>query len=58
MAEIETLTLKLKILDLESFGDLVEALGTWAEEVNLKANKSDAEQALFNAAVALDRNTT
>lgn len=44
-------TLELRICDLESFKDLVNALGEWALEVNNKSEKSDAEQALFDAAI-------
>jgi hypothetical protein len=50
MAEKETVLLKLKIQDLDSFKDLVEALGGWIQEVYAKPNPTPAETALLKAA--------
>tara|TARA_R110002153_G_scaffold50989_4_gene143451 strand:+ start:742 stop:921 length:180 start_codon:yes stop_codon:yes gene_type:complete len=57
MAEIST-KIELKIMDLECFHDLVTALANWAEEMQPKANMSNAEHALFFAAVKLGNETT
>ncbi|WP_154667872.1 hypothetical protein [Leisingera caerulea] len=53
MAELGKMTVQLKILDLDSFKDLVEAIGVWAEETAAKPKKTKAESALFDAVVAL-----
>ncbi|MDJ0631070.1 MAG: hypothetical protein QNJ44_22625 [Rhodobacter sp.] len=47
------LTVQLKIQDLDTFKDLVNALGRWAEETIAKTERSDAENELLKAAVAL-----
>ena len=52
MAEIAT-NIEIKIMDLECFHELVVALAQWTEEMRPKANMSDAEHALFFAAVKL-----
>lgn len=54
---MERLSLQLKIVDLDSFRNLVEALGSWAEEVSRREKMTAAEQALFDAAVKADRAT-
>jgi hypothetical protein len=43
--------IELKILDLDCFKEFVDALAKWAEETKAKENMSDAERALFNAAL-------
>ena len=53
MAELQNLKVELKILDLDSFKELVEALGDWAVETASKDIKSKAEEALLNAAVRI-----
>ena len=53
MAQNEPLTVTLKIQNIESFTRLVNALGTWADEVNEKETLTDAERELFDAAVEL-----
>ncbi|MEQ3669427.1 hypothetical protein [Pseudophaeobacter sp.] len=53
MTKIVEHPLKLKILDLDEFKDLVSALAIWAEEVATKSEKTKAEIALFEAAIDL-----
>ena len=54
MAEIEKLKLELKIFDLDSFKELVEALGAWADEAAAKGGaRTSAEDALFAAATKI-----
>lgn len=50
--------IELKIVDLDEFKELVEALAKWAEEQQTKTNMSAAESALFFAAVKLDDEIT
>lgn len=49
----ENITLKVKILDSERFKELVDALVVWAEEVCRCEEMTDAESALFSAAIAV-----
>ena len=58
VAHLERMTVDLKIQDLDSFKDLVKALGAWAEETAHKPRKTEAEAALFEAAVALADSTS
>ena len=44
-------TITLKIQDIEAFKELVEALAQWANEVDGKAERTKAEDALYHAAV-------
>lgn len=53
MAELENLTLKVKIQDLNTFKDLVEAIATWAAEAVTRPTLTDAEAALLDAADTL-----
>lgn len=53
MAKLE---LGLRIQNLESFEELVAALGGWAEEASEKVLLSEAEQRLLDAAVDLSGN--
>ena len=53
MADNETLSLELKIHNIDSFKDLVEALGAWVDEAHKKENMTPAEQALLKAAADL-----
>jgi hypothetical protein len=50
---IMTATLEIKIMDLDCFKEYFEALEQWAEEVQSKADMSNAERTLFHAAVKL-----
>lgn len=52
------LELELRIQNLDSFEELVAALGHWAEWVSEKSKSTgvtEAEQRLFDAAVGLDK---
>jgi hypothetical protein len=51
-------TIELRILDLDSFKELVDALARWAMEMQLKAGMSAAEHALYFAVVKLDADTS
>ncbi len=53
MADLAKTTVQLKILDLDSFKDLVKAIEVWAEETAAKPKKTKAESALFDAVLAL-----
>jgi hypothetical protein len=55
---LTTETIELKILGLDSFKEMIEALSQWAMEVESKADMTAAEQALYFAMVALDADTT
>jgi hypothetical protein len=52
-----TETIELKILGLDSFKKMVDALSQWAMEVELKADMTAAEHALYFAVVGLDADT-
>ena len=47
------ISVALKIHNVKSFEQLVDALGTWADEVNDKELLTDAERELFDAVVDL-----
>ena len=44
-------SIKIKIQDLETFGRLVAAIGTWAKEVSERGNLTPSEKELYDAAV-------
>jgi hypothetical protein len=50
---LTTETIELKILDLEGFKNLSDALAQWAEEMKSATHLIGAELALLNAAVKL-----
>ncbi|MGH1579044.1 hypothetical protein [Planktotalea sp.] len=50
MAENVVMDLKINIQDLESFKDLVLALGAWAEEARFRDDLTEAETNLLSAA--------
>lgn len=45
--------IKLKVVDLDEFGRLVNAIAAWAKEVSRRENLTAAERELFDAAVDL-----
>ena len=54
---LATQTIELKILGLDSFKEMIEALSQWAMEVELKADMTAAEHKLYFAVVGLDADT-
>jgi hypothetical protein len=50
---LTTETIELKILDLEGFKNLSDALAQWAKEMKSATHLIGAELALLNAAVKL-----
>ena len=49
--------LELKIVDLDEFKRLVNALGAWAEEARSRTDMTAAEAELFFAAVEIEGTT-
>jgi Holliday junction resolvase len=46
--------IEVKVTDLDAFKEVVKALVQWAEEIKAEAYLSDAERALYNAAVKMN----
>jgi hypothetical protein len=54
MAEMVS-KLEVKVIDLDCFKGLVDALAQWAGEAQTKEHMSDAENNLYRAAVGITR---
>jgi hypothetical protein len=45
--------IQVSVTDLDAFKELFYALGAWAKEIKAESHLSDAERALYNAAVKM-----